>query len=388
MNKREIAEIKKQFTPANCAATRICGCYVNAEKEKVTTFAESFLTLPDEEMYKYFDLFRKALSGTLGKNLLNMEYSLQDELPENMSSSSPQALLLELRDSCLKDDDLLDEFYNGIVSSYVSSDHYLILLIHSVYDVPGKTSDGLEMEDASDEMYSFILSCICPVSLAKPALSYDIKENRFSNRVRDWIVDMPTLGFLFPAFNDRQSDIHSLLYYSKSADELHFDFTDKMLCCRLPMPASDQKEVFVSLVENALGDECVYEVVQNLHEQIHDLAAQQKENPDPLLLSQDEVHNILELSGANKEQLDRFDQAFEETFEEEERRDVRFLASNITGTRKYEVKTPDVVIQVSPDRADLVEQRIIDGRPCLVIPITDQIHVNGIRVIPGQPVVS
>jgi len=388
MNKREIAEIKKQFTPANCAATRICGCYVNAEKEKVTTFAESFLTLPDEEMYKYFDLFRKALSGTLGKNLLNMEYSLQDELPENMSSSSPQELLLELRDSCLKDDDLLDEFYNGVVSSYVSSDHYLILLIHSIYDVPGKTTDGLEMEDASDEMYSFILSCICPVSLAKPALSYDIKENRFSNRVRDWIVDMPTLGFLFPAFNDRQSDIHSLLYYSKSADELHFDFTDKMLGCRLPMPASDQKEVFVSLVENALGDECVYEVVQNLHEQIHDLAAQQKENPDPLLLSQDEVHNILELSGANKEQLDRFDQAFEETFEEEERRDVRFLASNITGTQKYEVKTPDVVIQVSPDRADLVEQRIIDGRPCLVIPITDQIHVNGIRVIPGQPVVS
>ena len=400
MNKKEIAEIKKQFTPANCAITRICGCYVNAEKEKVTTFKDSFLSLPQEEMYKYFDIFRKTLSGTPGKNLLNMEYSLRDELAQLQQqeqaektgqaavpgdeglSDSAQQLLLALRESELKDDDLLQEYYDRIVESFTTSDHYLILLIHAAYDVPGKTSDNLELEDASDEVYSFILSALCPVSLAKPALSYDMKENRFSNRVRDWIVDMPVLGFLFPAFNDRSSDIHSLLYYSKSADELHFDFTGRMLGCTLPMPASDQKEVFISLVEDALGDDCVYEVVQNLHEQIHDLTAQQKDSPDPLLLSQAEVHNLLELSGAGPEQLERFDRSFEETFDEEEREDVRFLASNITNARRFEVRTPDVVIQVSPDRADLVEQRVIDGRPCLVIPITDQVHVNGIRVVP------
>ena len=431
MNKKEIAEIKKQLTPANCAITRICGCYVNAQKEKVTTFAQPFLSLPDEEMYKYFDLLRKVLSGTPGKNLLNMEYSLRDEMRamgseaadgvageiadgvagevadgvagevadgvagevadeaageagDEPAADSPQSLLLALRECACKDEALLDTYYDRIVEAYTSSEHYLILLVCASYDVPGKATDETVMDDASDEVYSFLLSCICPVSLAKPALSYDVKENRFGTRVRDWIVDMPTLGFLFPAFNDRRSDIHSLLYYTKNADELHFDFTDRMLGCTLPMPASDQKEVFVSLVENALGENCVYEVVQNLHEQIHDLAAQQKDNPDPLLLSGSEMHNLLEFSGADKEQLTRFDEAFEETCKDADGAPVRFLASNITGTRRFEVKTPDVVIQVSPDRADLVEQRVIDGRPCLVIPITDQVHVNGIRVVPSH----
>ena len=371
MNKKEISEIKKQITPANCAITRICGCYVNAEKEKVTTFKDAFLSLPEEEMFKYFDIFRKVLSGTQGKNLLNMEFPLESE-----AEGGTQSFLLELRDSKLQDEELLDKYYDAIIESYTYGENYLILIIHAAYDIPGKASDETEMFDSSDEVYEYIISCICPVSLSKPALSYDAQEQCFHNRIRDWIVDLPHLGFLFPAFNDRSTDLHSLLYYSKSAEDLHFDFTERLLGCQLPLPASDQKDIFTDLVEEALGDDCAYEIVQNLHEQIHNLTVSQKDSPDPVMLGQTDVKNLLELSGADKEQLDRFDAAFEEAAG----KDARFLASNITGTRKYEVRTPDVVIQVSPDRADLVEQRLIEGRLCLVIPVTDQVHVNGIRV--------
>ena len=371
MNKKEIAEIKKQFTPSNCAITRICGCYVNAEKEKVTTFKDAFLSLPEEEMFKYFEIFRKVLSGTAGKNLLNMEFPIESE-----EDGGTQSFLLELRDSRLQDDELLEKYYDAIIESYTFGENYLILLIHAAYDIPGKASDDLEQFDASDEVFNYIVSCICPVSLTKPALSYDAQEHCFRNRIRDWVVDMPHLGFLFPAFNDRSTDLHSLLYYSKSAEDLHFDFTERMLGCRLPLPASDQKDIFTELVEETLGDDCAYEIVQNLHEQIHDLTVSQKDSPDPVMFGQTEMKNLLELSGADKEQLDRFDAAFEE----QAGKDARFLASNITGTRKYEVRTPDVVIQVSPDRADLVEQRLIEGRLCLVIPVTDSVHVNGIKV--------
>lgn len=371
MNKKEISEIKKQFTPANCAITRICGCYVSAEKEKLATFQEAFLPLPEEEIFKYFEIFRKTLSGTIGKNLLNMEFPLNTE-----KEGGTQEFLLRLRDSQLKEEELLEQYYDKVIESYVYGENYLILLIYAAYDVPGKASDNLEMFDASDEVYNYVLSCICPVKLAKPALTYNAEEKCFQNRIRDWVVDMPQLGFLFPAFNDRSSDIHSLLYYCKNPEELHFEFTDTVLGCVLPLSAKSQKEVFQTLVEETLSEDCDYEVVRNIHENLHEMAEEQKDSPDPVVLSQAEVKNLFAISGVSNEKLEEFDHHFEETAGP----NTTFQASNIMNTRKFEVKTPDITIQVSPDRPDLVETRIIDGRPCLVIPITDQVQVNGITV--------
>lgn len=376
MNKKEVAEIKKQFTPSNCAITRICGCYVDGEKNKLAEFKEAFLSLPEEEIFKYFEIFRKALSGTLGKNLLNMEFPLDTE-----REGGTQEFLLQLRDSQLKEEELLESYYDKVIESFAYGENYLILLIHAAYDVPGKASDNLEMFDASDEVYSYVLSCICPVKLAKPALSYNAEEKCFQNRIRDWVVDMPQLGFLFPAFNDRSSDIHSLLYYSKNAEELHFEFTENLLGCVLPLSADSQKEVFQTLIEETLGEDCDYEIVKNIHENLHEMAEEQKDSPDPVILAQAEVKNLLAISGVNQEKLESFDQHFETTAGT----NTSFLASNIMNTRKFEVKTPDITIQVSPDRPDLVETRIIDGRPCLVIPITDQVQVNGITVRRDHP---
>lgn len=376
MNKKEISEIKKQFTPANCAITRICGCYVDGEKNKVTRFTEAFLSLPEEEIFKYFEIFRKVLSGTLGKNLLTMEFPLNTEM-----EGGTQEFLLRLRDSQLKEEDLLEQYYDKVIDSYTYGENYLILLIHAAYDIPGKASDNLEMFDASDEVYNYIISCICPVNLAKPALSYNAEEHCFQNRIRDWVVDLPQLGFLFPAFHDRSTDLHSLLYYSKNPEELHFEFTDSLLGCTLPLSAEEQKEAFQALVEETLGDSCDYEVVKNIHENLHEMTEEKKDSPDPVVLSQAEVKNLFSISGVDKEKLESFDKHFEDTAGA----NTSFMASNIMNTRKFEVKTPDITIQVSPDRPDLVETRIIDGRPCLVIPITDQVQVNGITVKNERP---
>lgn len=239
MNKKEIAEIKKQFTPDRCAITRICGCYVNSEKEKQLEMKEAFLSLSDEEMFKYFDIFRKTLSGTIGKNLLNMEFPLQQEL-----EGGTQEFLLKLRDSGLKDEELVTQFYDRVISSYDFGENYLILLIHAAYDIPGKTNDGLDMDDASTDVYQYVLCSICPVKLSKAALCYNAQNNTIEERIRDWIVDMPSLGFLFPAFNDRNTDLHSLLYYSKNAEELHETLIDEILGCVTPLSAKSQKETF------------------------------------------------------------------------------------------------------------------------------------------------
>ena len=190
MIKQEIAEIKKLFTQNNCSITRICGCYVDGEKNKKTDFKQAFLALPEEEMFKYFEILRKTLSGSIGKNLLNLEFPLKAE-----EAGGTQEFLLKLRDSKLKDDALLDDFYDRIINAYDYVGNYLILVIHDVYDVPGRASDGLDMDDASDEVYEYILVSICPVNLSKPGLSYNAEENAFQTRIRDWVVAPPETGF-------------------------------------------------------------------------------------------------------------------------------------------------------------------------------------------------
>lgn len=377
MTKQEISEIKKLLTPKNCSITRICGCYVDGEKNKKTELKQAFLALPEEEMFKYFEILRKNLSGTLGKNLLTLEFPLASE-----ESGGTQEFLLRLRDSKLKDDELLEEFYDKIISTYEYVGNYLILVIHDVYDVPGKTSDGLDMEDASDEVYEYILACICPVELSKPGLSYNAVENTFQNRIRDWVVGLPDTGFLFPAFNDRGSDIHSTLYYSKDAEELKESFVEQLLGCPLPLTAGDQRETFQALIEETLGESCDIETVKNIHDRLTEMAEEHKEEPEPLVLDKNEVKTILAGSGVANDKLEQFDRCYDETAGEQ----TALLASNIMNTRTFEVKTPDVVIKVNPERTDLIETRNINGRDCLVIELGGNVVVNGItvRAIPEE----
>ena len=189
MNKKEISEIKKQFTPENCSLTRICGCYVDGEKNKKTELKEAFLSLSEEEMFKYFEIFRKSLSGTIGKNLMNMEFPLEQE-----TEGGTQHFLMKLRESKLTDDALVESFYDKIIENYDYPENYYIILIHGVYDIPGKSSDGAEMFDASDEIYEHIMCCICPVKLSKAGLCYNAETNSIQDRIRDWIVELPDVA--------------------------------------------------------------------------------------------------------------------------------------------------------------------------------------------------
>lgn len=371
MIKQEINELKRLYTPSNCSITRICGCYVDGEKNKKTEFKEAFLSLPEEEIFKYFELLRKTLSGSLGKNLLNLDFPLASE-----QEGGTQVALLALRDSKLKDDALIEEFYDRVINTYEYVGNYLILLIHDAYDVPGKTTDGLTMDDASDTVFEYIMCCICPVNLSKPGLSYDNINNEFHNRIRDWVVEMPETGFLFPSFNDRATDIHSTLFYSKNPEEAHSEFVENILGCTLPLSAGTQKEAFQALIEETLGDEVEYEVVKNIHENLTEMIEEHKEIPEPLTLDKHQVKSLFEKSGVKEEKLTDFDKLYDAAAGE----DTSLFVNNVANVRTFEVKTPDVVIKVNPERADLVNTLQIDGKRCLVIEINDHVEVNGITI--------
>ncbi|SCP99051.1 DUF4317 domain-containing protein [Anaerobium acetethylicum] len=371
MVKSEITEIKKQFSHEKTSITKICGCYVNGEKEIKTKLSEAFLCLPEEETFKYFEIFKKTLSGTLGKNLINMDFPTSSEF-----YGGTQDFLMKLRKSELKDETLVEEFYEKIIQTYEYVGNYLILLVFAAYDIPGKTSDKIEMDDASDEVYSYILCSICPVNLSKPGLSYHDETNMFHQRIQDWVVEMPLNGFLFPAFNDRSTDIHSTLYYSKKPEELHEELINQILGCEIPLSAGVQKEAFQTLIEETLGEDCDYEIVKNIHDMLNEIIDEHKDVPEPVVLVKAEVKRIFSESGVDDEKLENFDEHYEQLAGEK----ASLMAENVVNTKVFEVKTPDIVIKINPDRTDLVETKMVDGRKCLVIEINDQVQVNGISV--------
>lgn len=372
MNKKEVAEIRRQYVPERCTISRICGCYVDAEKNIKTTMKEAFLSLPEDDAFKYFTIFKKTLSGTVGRNLVNLDFPLEEE-----HEGGHQEFLLKLRNSKLKDDALVEEFYNRIIDTFPFGENYYIILIHVAYDVPGKATDGTEMYDASDNVFEYLLCSLCPVHLSKPGLGYNEAKNCIENRIQDWIVDQPMKGFLFPAFNDRYTDIHSMLYYTKNATDLQEDFLKNMFgCTRIPLDADSQKETFNCLIADTLGTDCDYSVVKNIHEILNEKIEEFKDSPEPLELGKQDVRRLFEDSGVPDSRMEDFDQCYNEEVGEQ----TTFLATNIASSRKFNIETPDVVVKVNPEAADLVETRIIDGRQCLVIAINEHVEVNGISI--------
>ena len=374
MTRKELSEIKSQYTLENCGILRLCGCYVDGERNKITQFNENFLNLPEEEKHKYFDIFKKTLSGTPGKNLIDMKFNV-----DAYADEGARTFLMNLRDSGLKDDRLLDEFYDRIINNYSYVGNYLILLINQVYDIPTVTTDNIEMEDASDEVYSYILCSICHVNLSKPGLGYDEEDHNFHDKKQNHMVDVPDVGFLFPAFNKRSADEDMTVFYTKDVSEFEDGLIDCLLDCVAPLPAKQQKETFTSLVSEAVGEEADLQVVKNIHANLEQIIEEKKqESPAPVMLDKNEMKNLLEKSGVKEEKLENFEEHFEMAAGEH----GKLVASNVSSGKKFEVKTPDVVIKINSDKTDIVSTQVIDGRQCLVIQIDERLVVNGISVNP------
>ena len=373
MNKKEINEIKSQYTLENCGILRLCGCYVDGERNKITQLNENFLNLPEEEKHKYFDIFKKTLSGTPGKNLVDMKFNV-----DAYADEGARTFLMNLRDSGLKDDRLLDEFYDRIINNYSYVGNYLILLINQVYDIPAVTTDNISLEDASDDVYDYILCCICHISLSKPGLGYDEHDNNFHDKKPAHMVDVPDVGFLFPAFNNRSSDEDMTLFYTKDVSEFEDRLIDRLLDCAVPLPAKQQKETFTSLVSEALGEEADLQVIKNIHENLEQIIEEKKqESPAPAMLDKTEMKDLLEKSGVKEERLENFEEHFEMAAGEH----GKLVASNVSSGKKFEVKTPDVVIKVNSDKTDIISTQIIDGRQCLVIQVDHNLEINGILIM-------
>ena len=374
MNKKDIAEIKRRFNLEHNNITCIRGCYVNNQGEVISSFTRSLVGMPQEEAEKYLAIFKRTLSGTQGQNLIDMDFD-----PETILQSPEHQLLTALKDTALKDEETANYFFQQIISNLHMEDHYLILLMHDGYDIPYRSGeDGDRDMDRSSEVFHYILCSVCPVKLTKPTLSYDAGRNDFRSRESDWIVGAPEMGFLFPAFEERAANIYQALYYTRDTSETHEDFIDAVFRSEPPMPAAAQKEVFQAILQETLREDCSMEVLQAVHEQVMEKLEEQKadKRAEPLKLTKYDVSDVLAECGVAPAHMEAFNERYDQEFGGQ----ARLSAVNLISPKQFEVRTPSVTIKINSDRTDLVETRVIDGHPYILIRADEGVEVNGVSV--------
>lgn len=379
MNKKEVAEIRKQFTAERCAFTRISACYVDSENNQRAFMKDAFMALPVDEVFKYLDIFKKTLSGKIGKNLMNLKYSIEQE-----RQGAPHAILTTLRATGLRDDELICEFYDKVVENYISPDPYYIVLVHGSYDVPTRRSDSQSLPDESDGIYEFIACGICPAKLSKAALSYDAKTNRVESCIRDWVVDAPAHGFLFPAFNDRAADLHGCLYYSKKPNLMQPDFVKAVLGAQIPMSAAEQEAAFRTVLQEMFRKSGSVTEVLDIYEGLQQMIDEAEFcSTEPLQLDKETARYLFEQAFADSwdSTPDRRADEFDEVWDAVVGRGNILLAENIAAGKSLTINCGDAVIKVDPAYADGIRIRSTDNsRRYIIVPTDGAVTVNGVKV--------
>lgn len=409
MNRKDTLELKRRMKKGECTFTKMRGCYVDSHKEIIVNINETFLNLEDDEFFKYLEIAKKTLSGTIGNNLLELEFNTEEENP-----GGRQNFLLGLRDSKLKSDALADRLFELIIENYDYDGNYLILLYHDAYDVIVKTNDNNKL-DESEEVYDYLICSICPVELTKAGLGYREDEHRIGPRIRDWVVSMPENGFIFPAFTDRSSDIHSLMFYTKTPKEPHTDFAEKTFGCKIKRTATEEKTAFSSIVKAIAAEDDSDDVIVGIHQALSEIVSEQDNSlsSEPVLLDSRTIENMKTNGFISQELADKIEKACEEEFGDEPPVienivDTKTLENHAKRQREMELqkevidlkakleeaKSSDeflpwdssdgkenIVLNVSAEKAEEIEAKIIDGRRFIIIPIEgdETAVINGVE---------
>ena len=373
MNEKEIGEIRRRVRRDRSNMTAIYGCYVNGQKEIVSSFKQSTGMMPENEAEKYFGVMKRALSGTVGKNLIDICFSTAQ-----VANSPEHKMLMQLRETRLADDDLRMEFYKKIIESVNLEDGFVILVGCDSYDVPFKSKDDEQQAEASTEVFTYLLCAVCPVKLKKPDLRYISEQKEFHDGGAANVVCAPEVGFLFPAFDNRATNIYNALLYTHDVKVSRQSFVDALFNIQAPKPAAEQKKSFEALLTTTLDEECSYEVVQTVHDHLRQCIEMHKESKvaDPLLINKEQMKTALRSSGVSEEHIAKFSVDYDEAFGFE----AELHPKNIIDNRRFEIKTPDVSIKVAPERSDLIETRVIGGVKYILICADADVEVNGVSI--------
>lgn len=368
MNKKDIAQLRRRFTPDKHGISVIRGCYVSDRGEIVSTFSKSPVSLPESEAEHYLGVFKKTLGGAPGRNMF--------PLPVHMEDPAGQ-LLRQLQTGALTDEDAVRRLCETIIDRMETDSHYLILMMHDTWPLPRKKTDvHTDRPELDGTVFDYIMVCVCPVKLTKPQLTFFSDDRDFHTVEPDLAVNGPALGFMYPAFEDGGADVNTALYYTKDAEDLHADFIDAVFAAQAPQSTSNIRDTFYGVLADSLEEGLTYDVVQTLHDNITSQLADQKKDAEPLRVSRREIASLLDSCHVPASRQEKFDDQYLEQFGA-----VGMEAAAIADRRKFEIATENVTVNVDPTRSDLVRMQRLDGRRVIVIDVEGEVAVNGVDVV-------
>ena len=376
MNKNDISRLKRRLSPDGRNPIVLKGWYVNSKKAVVSEFSRSFMSLSQLESEQYTQIFKRTLSGDIGRNLTLAKFPL-DEVMEGATHRR----LMQLVSSDLTDEEALNGFIHGLIESTKLEGNNLILLMHDTYDTDYSASardEGEIDETLPSNIFRYVMCAVCPVKQGKSQLSYDERENDFVARETGWAVTAPVMGFLFPCFEEMCANISQALFYARDAGEDHSDFLTSVLAVETVQAPLESKEAFKAVLMDALEEECSLDVVQSVNEQLMDRLEEEKKDKtsEPGRIGGEELARLLTASGVSDDKAEVFREKFNREFGE----GADLPLAGITDDKQFELKTPDVLVKVSPRQAAQIETRVIDGVKYILIPADEGVTVNGISI--------
>ena len=374
MNQKELGELRRRLRPGKNNISHVYGCYVSPLKEIIAEIDQPLSLLNEDDVESCLALLRKALSGGLGRNLVNVEFSTR-QVAEGEELKRLQAL----REDKLKDESARRAFYETVIQNLeLGEESYLILLAQESYDVPFRTGNDEVLDDASDTVYSYLLCAVCPMREGKPGLGYVPSENALHVKTAGRLAAPPEVGFLWPTFDNRAANLYNALYYTRKPEFLHGEFIGGVFGTEPPLSAPEQREAFETALTDALGAECSMELVQAVHEQLRERIELHRESrdPEPLTVTAKDVGGMLRECGVEAERVSAFQDYCDQRLGEEAAVDP----ANLIDSRRFQIKAGEITITVKPELSGQVESRVLEGRTYLLIPAGDGVEVNGLPV--------
>lgn len=204
INREDMLELTRRMTPKRTSITRIAGCYVDQDGDFDGSFNTNFLKLSETDKAKNLKLAKSIPFSETNKNLKKYEFG-----PDQLKPGSIWQLLMAMKECGLKNDALMDTFYDIVMEHYQSDSEYAILVFHDRYDIPAKASDKERLGESA-EVFEYLICAICPL-------------------VGKYEPGDPECGFLFPAFTDRCGDLNHVNVFQKDPNKPHAELMEEIL---------------------------------------------------------------------------------------------------------------------------------------------------------------